>query len=69
MEGEENMFGLDLHNNTENVWTENGIYSARLFVKRAEEIAANHDANNVRSNIWRENEICWKNWNVEQSGF
>ena len=21
---EENMFGLDLHNNTENVWTENG---------------------------------------------
>ena len=41
--------GLDLHNNTQNVWTENGTYSARLFAKRVEEIAANHDANKVGS--------------------
>ena len=40
--------GLDLHNNTQNVWTENGTYSARLFAKRAEEIAANHNPNEVK---------------------
>ena len=44
-----NFCGLDLHNNTQNVWTENGTYSARLFAKRVEEIAANHDANKVGS--------------------
>ena len=44
-----NFCGLDLHNNTQNVWTENGTYSARLFAKRVEEIADNHDANKVGS--------------------
>ena len=41
--------GLDLHNNTQNVWTENGTYSARLFAKRAAKIAANHNPNEVKS--------------------
>ena len=41
--------GLDLYNNTQNVWTENGTYSATLFAKRVEEIVANHDANKVGS--------------------
>ena len=39
--------GIDLHNNTEVVRTENGTYSARLFTTRVEEIAASHDANKV----------------------
>ena len=43
-----NFCGLDLHNNTQNVWTENGTYSAKLFAKRVEEIADNHDTNKVR---------------------
>ena len=40
--------GLDLHNNTENVWTENGTYSARIFAKQAVEIATNHNPDEVK---------------------
>ena len=42
--------GLDFHNNTANVWTENGTYSAMDFTRKAEEIAANHDPDKVKDN-------------------
>ncbi len=39
--------GLDLHNGTIPDWNQTGVYSARLFAAKAQEIAANHNKDKV----------------------